>query len=961
MSVISSTRGNPQASDVAVQTATPMLGGASREDLQTVISSVDAEAAKLFEDRNIQLVDGGLITFTGTALQFTEALKLHINSQVAGGAPTVIDLAATTRSLSASGRMLYAVINRSAGTAVVTADATTLPAVTSANQEVVLIAKRVDAGDGTQRCYFRNGSTYNAGNTARLGSSGSGSGSGEINEIANSSDATNWVASGAGITVATTTTASDLPLNGVISTAIKITPVSGTDYARYRWTAATALKGKKLKVEWFQHALAGYAAGDLKLEVYKNSASDYTGSYTEFPLSTDISGTSSIPAGDGKYTSSFDMDPTADYYELRIVRVAGTSALALANLIVGPGIQPQGAVVEAPATLAVTYDNLGTVANSDVTYTRYGTRAKVQGRVTTGTIVAGTPAINLPSGFTLLTGSGGLSTQASGIVVGSARVIVASATETDEVPNYDVFYDGSSATKLFITERSQSSALKKHNATDIFANGDILEFDFDVPVSEFIAGTLNVASNDVEYLTNTNTSTSVSDTTSFGYSSGGAAIVAVSSAGATVKKRTRAQRPMGANKGRPKLQVSPDGTIWLAAESILPYMEAGSQKYGMRIVAGGTAATDMDVEFGGDGANGTEAWSTYTTWSWRVVLEQPGMAIGFGLADATSSGLMSFASQTLAGAKTWNDTMTFKINSGATTVGSYDASGIWTIGASGSTQTHTTNGNKLILQASAATAATYLNVKSGSLEGGIGISGSSSALFTGAAAGDVGVFSNGHRLAFSVDAGNNTHAYFETTGAFFLPTNNPTEGHLVFTGTSNARINVKEGMNIAIDSDSNETDRTFVISHDATTGSGEVLLKIDEFGNVWAPTQVTNQGGGFVTSKQTISFVGSGAQGAQAFSSAQIFGGALYHGTVFVNENGSNQAIKSFRVTAGVQGTAGNAVITTLDSTAAGSSSLGTLSLTGTGPWTVNVSGVTTAFGGDSVTLVLHRMPSFIV
>lgn len=170
MSVISASRGNPQASDIAVQTATPMLGGASREDLQTVISSVDAEIAKLFEDRNIQLVDGGTLTYTAGApsqLSMSASLKLVINSQVAGGAPTVIDLAATTRDFSADGRMLYAVINRSAGTAVVTADSATLPAVTSANQEVVLIAKRFDGA--TQRVYLRNGQSFGNGESAVLG------------------------------------------------------------------------------------------------------------------------------------------------------------------------------------------------------------------------------------------------------------------------------------------------------------------------------------------------------------------------------------------------------------------------------------------------------------------------------------------------------------------------------------------------------------------------------------------------------------------------------------------------------------------------------------------------------------------------------------------------------------------------------------------------------------------------
>lgn len=698
MAIISTTRGNPQASDVAVQTATPMLGGASREDAQTVISAADAEIAKLFEDRNISLVGGGLITFTGTAIQFTEALTLHINSQVAGGAPTVISLAATTRAVSATNRMVYAVINRGAGTATVTDDATTLAAVTAANQEVVLIAKRVDAGDGTQRLYFRNGSTYNAGQTARLGSSGSGSGSGEINVINNPTDATNWVASGAGITVATTTTTSDLPLNGITATAIKITPVSGTDYARYRWQMPVALLSKRLKVEWFQHPLSGYAAGDLKLEVYTNTASDYSGTYVELALAADVSGTSAIPAGDGKYSNAFDSTSVL-YYELRIVRVAGTTALNIVNVVVGPGVQASSPVVDAPAPLAVTYDNLGTVTNSDVTYTRTGGRMKVQGAVTTGTIVAGTPAINLPSGFTLNTGSSGLSTNARGIQVGWARIIAASASEIDQVPAaYAVFFDGSTTTKLFISERTQSGALKKHNATDFLANGDSLSFDFDVPVGEFTgSGSTNLGSNDVEYIYNSNTSTSASDTTSFAYGSGGAAIVAVSSAGTTVKKRIRTGKPMGATRGKPKLEVSPNGTNWFQAEAVLAYLESGTERYGMRLVAGGTALTDVDVEFGGDGANGTEAWSVYTTWQWRVTVEQPGVAVGFGNADASSSGFISSGAQTISGAKTWNDVQTWLAAAGTIQAGNYNSTGAWTFGPTNTLNAiapaHTVNGH----------------------------------------------------------------------------------------------------------------------------------------------------------------------------------------------------------------------------------------------------------------------------
>lgn len=158
--------------------ALPMVGSSAGDSLDTILAKVDPEIAKLYEDRNITLTQGGIITFTGTSLQPSEALKLEINSQIAGGAPTIIDLGATARAFSADGRMLYAVINRTGGTATVTADAATLPAVTSANSEVFLIAKRRDAGDGTKRVYIMNSGAMDEGQTSRLGASGSGSSSG---------------------------------------------------------------------------------------------------------------------------------------------------------------------------------------------------------------------------------------------------------------------------------------------------------------------------------------------------------------------------------------------------------------------------------------------------------------------------------------------------------------------------------------------------------------------------------------------------------------------------------------------------------------------------------------------------------------------------------------------------------------------------------------------------------------
>jgi microcystin-dependent protein len=186
---------------------------------------------------------------------------------------------------------------------------------------------------------------YQDGSWGDLGG-GEGTGSGEINTIADSSTATNWSTSGSGITIATTTTTTDLPLAGIITSAIKITPVSSTDYARYRFTMPAALKQRKLKIAWEQLPLSGYASGDLRLEIHSNPNSDYSGSFSKFNLSTDSSSVTAIPNATGRFQSTFDTD-NSDYYELRIVRNAGTTALNIANVVVGPGIQPQGAIVGA--------------------------------------------------------------------------------------------------------------------------------------------------------------------------------------------------------------------------------------------------------------------------------------------------------------------------------------------------------------------------------------------------------------------------------------------------------------------------------------------------------------------------------------------------------------------------------------------------------------------------------------
>lgn len=156
-----------------------------------------------------------------------------------------------------------------------------------------------------------------------------------LNAILDPNLATQWATSGAGMTVATSDTSTDLPLAPIINTSIKLTPVSGTDYARYRFVMPEAMRGTTLGIEWFQLPLAGYTSGDVKVEVHTNTLSDYTGTDATILLANNIAGVSGLPDTTEKYASTFSSDASI-YYEIRFVRVSGTSAINLAGLYIGP-------------------------------------------------------------------------------------------------------------------------------------------------------------------------------------------------------------------------------------------------------------------------------------------------------------------------------------------------------------------------------------------------------------------------------------------------------------------------------------------------------------------------------------------------------------------------------------------------------------------------------------------------
>jgi hypothetical protein len=241
-------------------------------------------------------------------------------------------------------------------------------------------------------------------------SDGGAGGSGELNMVTNpsgASDVTGWSTTGAnGPTVARTTTSGDLPLENQISTALKLTSAitAGAEASHYLATTLTpgeALKNRKHKIDIYMRPGTNFIASEWTVSVYSGS--------TRMPLSTDSSGVTYLPNATGKFTTTFDADSSSSY-TLRFsrpVNAGGNAAvLNVTSVIVGPGIQPQGAVVSAWQSYTPTTQGFGTISDVVAYWRRVGSTIEIQGRFDTGSTTGSEARLYLPSG---LTASGGTS------------------------------------------------------------------------------------------------------------------------------------------------------------------------------------------------------------------------------------------------------------------------------------------------------------------------------------------------------------------------------------------------------------------------------------------------------------------------------------------------------------------------------------------------------------------------
>lgn len=464
-------------------------------------------------------------------------------------------------------------------------------------------------------------------------SSGS-TGSGEINVVASGANsATDWSTVASGPSVATTNTAGDLPLSGISSTALQLTKTGNaaeaSNYAGYSIVMPEALKQRKLKVEFWMRPGSGFAASEWTVSVYSGS--------TRMALSTDSSAVTYLPNQTGKFTTTFDAD-SSSAYTLRFARVAGSGSatLNLAGIVVGPGIQPQGAVVGPTLSYTPTLAGFGTVTSVDFDYAQSGdTIAFIKGVWTNGTVTGDTATITLPNNWTA----------AEAKVVGRwfRNISSASARKSGTI------YTAAGSNLLRFASDDYTSAAQPFDSSlvgnAVAGNTNQMVVDIGaITVNQLIgSGTLNVAQNDVEFASVGGTWDADSTTTVFGP----AGVTMGGTLTATRTKTITWQRPRQTGE-EVILQIKPtSGGDWVNAEYIFPYGRQGSFQFGCKIDETNSTATETKVIFYQfreptnttyANSSGATAWST--AWMWRVIKAQAGAAVGFGLATATQSGLL---------------------------------------------------------------------------------------------------------------------------------------------------------------------------------------------------------------------------------------------------------------------------------------------------------------------------------
>lgn len=275
----------------------------------------------------------------------------------------------------------------------------------------------------------------------------------------------------------------------------------------YDFTIDRGVRQDPVKISLVYETSSNYVSGDMGFYIY-----DIDSSLLLRPSIVSIPATATTPAN---FIATFYISYTSTNFRA-IFHVATTSALAytfkIDDIIVGNLGINIGAVISNEIAYTPTFTGFGTPTNVNFIYVRRGTKIFIQGKFTSGTSTATEARISLPSGLTSDASIGTLQTCGRG-----SRDI---ATSNDVT----ILMEPSVSYVTFGTQGA-TAPLTKQNGTAILSSGQNLSFQCELPISTW-SSNVNLASDTQEYVFNTQSVINTNDTTSFGYGSGGAAILA---------------------------------------------------------------------------------------------------------------------------------------------------------------------------------------------------------------------------------------------------------------------------------------------------------------------------------------------------------------------------------------------------------------------------------------------------
>lgn len=178
----------------------------------------------------------------------------------------------------------------------------------------------------------------------------SGSGGGGRNYIRNPSAATDtsgWsVSDGGSLTLHTT--AADLPRASTTGTGFAFTSDADEEYAYTRFTLDAADLTKKMITQLAYNT----SASTFRIELWQNDQSDYAGTYTEIPLTTDSNGDTALNPSVKERTTYWDASGAA-YIELRIIHEGTDEDTIYFSDVDVHGIPPPQGLIDGVAAITV--------------------------------------------------------------------------------------------------------------------------------------------------------------------------------------------------------------------------------------------------------------------------------------------------------------------------------------------------------------------------------------------------------------------------------------------------------------------------------------------------------------------------------------------------------------------------------------------------------------------------------